>query len=55
MSAKSSPSLQRVAYAPQPESTGKVIPAAGWHNQHRQAKLHQRRQMPVDGAIAAKE
>jgi hypothetical protein len=55
ISAIPSPRRDRVVRAAQPQSARKIIPAATRHDQHWQTKLHQWTQVPVDGAIAAKE
>ncbi len=39
----------------QAQRAGKVVAAAGRDHQHRQSELHELTQVPVDGAIAAKE
>jgi hypothetical protein len=53
--AKASPCRERITHTSQSQGARKIIPAAGRHNQHRQFKLHQLTQVPVDRAIASKE
>jgi hypothetical protein len=36
------------------QRAGKIISTAGWNNQHRKFELHQRGQMPMNGAIPTK-
>jgi hypothetical protein len=53
--AKAPPRAQRIAHAAQTQSAGKIIAAAGRNNQHRQAELHQRGKVTMDGSVAAEQ